>query len=111
MKTDFVTIFVTCSSKREAELIADSLLKKRLVACANIIDKIESKFWWNGRIDKASEALVVFKTRSNNFKAAEKEVKRLHSYEVPEIIAMPIVSGSGEYLSWIRDNVVGEKIA
>ena len=105
MKIDFVIIFVTCSSRREAGLIADSLLRKRLVACANIIDKVESKFWWNGKIDKASETLVVFKTRSDNFKAAEKEVKRLHSYEVPEIIAMPIVSGSGEYLSWIKDSV------
>jgi periplasmic divalent cation tolerance protein len=105
MKNSFVIVLVTFGSKREAELVADSLLRKRLVACANITDKIVSKFWWNGRIDKASEALVIFKTSGNNFKAVEKEVKRLHSYEVPEIIAIPIVAISVDYKRWINDNV------
>lgn len=92
-------------------MIADSLLKKRLVACANIIGKVQSKFWWRGKIDKANEVLVICKTSIDNFKAVEKEVKRIHSYEVPEIIAVPIISGSAEYLSWVKDNVVGGKIA
>ncbi len=86
--------------------MAGSLLRKRLVACANIVNKIESKFWWNGRIDKARETLIVLKTIGNKFKAVEKEVKRLHSYEVPEIIAMPIVRLSGDYRRWIRDSVI-----
>ncbi len=106
MSNNCIVIFVTCSSKREAGLVAGSLLRKRLVACANIVNKIESKFWWNGRIDKARETLIVLKTIGNKFKAVEKEVKRLHSYEVPEIIAMPIVRLSGDYRRWIRDSVI-----
>ena len=99
-------VLITCSSKREAVLIADSLLKKRLVACSNIIDNIASKFWWNGSIDKARETLVTCKTSGDNFKAVEKEVKKLHSYKVPEIIALPIVRLSKDYLHWIKDSVI-----
>ena len=106
MSDNFVIIFVTFGSKREAELTAGSLLKKRLVACANIIDKVGSKFWWNGKIDKASETLAMFKTSRYNFKAVEKEVKRLHSYDVPEIIAVPIMALSKDYRRWLKDSVV-----
>ena len=106
MKSDYVMIFVTCGSKREAELVAGSLLKKRLVACANIIDKVESKFWWKGRVDKTREALAIFKTSVGNFRAVERDVKRLHSYEVPEIIAIPIMALSKDYRDWIEDSVV-----
>jgi len=106
MKNSSVIILVTFGSKREAELAAGSLLRKRLVACASIIDKIGSKFWWNGRIDKALETLVILKTTGNKFKAIEKEVKRLHSYEVPEIISIPIAALSRDYRRWIRDSVI-----
>jgi periplasmic divalent cation tolerance protein len=105
MKNNFVIILVTFGSKREAGLTADSLLKKRLVACASIVDKIGSKFWWNGKIDSSSETLAIFKTNGNKFKAVEKEVKRLHSYEVPEIIAIPIIALSEDYRRWIKDSV------
>jgi periplasmic divalent cation tolerance protein len=63
---------------------------------------VHSAFWWNGKIDKAKEVLLIIKTRRNNFKKIEKEVKRLHSYAVPEIIAVPIITGSKEYLRWIE---------
>ena len=106
MKNSFVMVVITCSSKREAISISDSLLKKRLIACSNIIDKIESKFWWNGSINKAIETLVICKTIGNNFKAVEKEVKKLHSYKVPEIIALPIARLSKDYLHWIEDSVI-----
>lgn len=106
MNNNFVVIFVTFGSKREAESAAGSLLKKRLVACASIIGKVGSKFWWNGRIDSASETLAIFKTSRYNFRAVEKEVKRLHSYEVPEIIAVPIVALSKDYRRWLKDSVV-----
>jgi len=105
MKDKFVIIFVTCASKDEARKIVAALLKKRLVACGNIIGGIESKFWWRGKINSAKETLLILKTKVAKFKAVEKEVKRLHSYDVPEIIAMPIVAGSAEYLGWIDDTV------
>jgi periplasmic divalent cation tolerance protein len=105
MATDLVIIFVTCASRKEAASIADSLLKKRLIACASIVAGLESRFWWKGGLDKAKESLVIMKTARKNFKAVEKEVKRLHSYEVPEIIASPISHGTKEYLGWISESV------
>ena len=79
-------------------------MNKRLIACANIVSGIDSKFWWNGKINTAKEFLVILKARCSFFKKIEKEVKRLHSYEVPEIIAIPIIAGSREYLGWIGKN-------
>ena len=97
----YIVMFVTSSSKKEAERIAGCLLKGRLVACANIIGPVESRFWWKGKIDRVKEALLILKTTKANFARVEKTIKRLHSYEVPEIIALPVVAGSREYLGWI----------
>jgi periplasmic divalent cation tolerance protein len=105
MKNGFIAIFVMCSSRKEANTITEALLKKRLVACANSAGSITSRFWWKGKINSASEVLVIFKTRRANFSKIEREVKRLHSYDVPEIIALPIAAGSAAYLSWIRESV------
>lgn len=105
MDKDPVVIIVTCASKKEAGNIAGALLRKKLVACANIIGGVDSKFWWQGRLDKAREVIVVFKTVSGNFKAASRLVKEIHSYKVPEIIALPIVAGDREYLEWIKKSV------
>lgn len=104
MDNKFCIILVTCRSLKEAENIARLLLKKRLVACANIIKGISSEFWWSGKINRAKEVLVVLKARLSNFKKIEKGVKSLHSYEVPEIIAMPIIAASYDYLKWIEDS-------
>ena len=103
MANRYIVVFVTCGSKDEARSIADSLLRKRLVACANTVSGIESKFWWKGRIDKATETLLILKAKKVNFRNIEKDIKRLHSYDVPEIIALPIVAGNREYLGWIHE--------
>jgi periplasmic divalent cation tolerance protein len=105
MKADFVIIFITCKTAKEAKLIAGSLLEKRLIACAGIGSAISSLFWWKGSIAKAGEVLLTVKTMRKNFKAIEKDVKRLHSYEVPEIIAVPVACGTRDYLSWIKECV------
>jgi len=97
---------VTCASKEEARKISGQLLRKRLVACASILPKIESKFWWKGKLDSAREILVTMKTVRSNFKKIEALIKSLHSYEVPEIIAVPIVAGSRDYLDWISRTIV-----
>ena len=102
----FCIVFVTCPSIKEAEVIALSVLKKKFAACANIISDVDSRFWWKGKLDRAKEALIMFKTTAGNFKKIEKEVRRLHSYEVPEIIAIPIAAGSGDYLKWIEKETV-----
>ena len=106
MKSGYVAVFVMCHSRKEANAITCALLKKRLIACANIFGHVTSRFRWKGKIDKASEVLVIMKTRSANFAKVEREVKRLHSYDVPEIIALAITAGSSAYLGWIRDTTV-----
>ena len=105
MKNDYIAIMVTCPSGAEAKRIVDSLLRKRLVACANVIASVESRFWWKGKIDSAREVLVIMKTRPRHFAAIAREVRRLHSYDVPEVVALPISRGSKDYLGWIRKTV------
>ncbi|MDD5449204.1 MAG: divalent-cation tolerance protein CutA [Candidatus Omnitrophica bacterium] len=100
----YITIFITASSRKEAEKIALSLLKKRLVACANIFGGVDSIFSWKGKIDKAEETLIILKTKRNLFKKIVLEVKKIHSYKTPEIIAAPIIEGSKDYLEWINRN-------
>lgn len=108
MRNRYIIIFVTCASKREASLIAKKLLNERLIACANIIEGVESSFWWKGKTDKATESLIVIKTVKRNFRKIQKRIKKLHSYEVPEIIALPIVEGEGDYLKWIDESIKAE---
>ncbi len=95
-------VLVTCPNMRSAGKISDMLLKKRLAACTNTVPGIESRFRWKGKARKSKEVLMIIKTRKSLVKRVEKAVKESHSYEVPEIIAIPIVSGSHEYLNWIN---------
>ena len=97
-----IVVFVTASNKKEAGRIADRLIKKKLAACVNIIDKIESLFWWQGKVDRAKEALLIIKSKKEKLAKIIKTVKALHSYEVPEIIGLPILMGSEDYLGWVE---------
>ena len=101
----YTAVFVTCPSKEEARRIAKRLLDEKLIACANIVNGVESIFRWKGNIDKASESLIIMKTVKNNLKNIEKTVKMLHSYEVPEIVALPLEWGSSDYLKWLSKSV------
>lgn len=98
---DFIVILVTASSEEEAKKIARSLVEKRLVACVNIIKDVQSIFRWKNKVSEEKELLLIIKTRKKLYKNVEEEVKNIHSYEVPEIIALPIIAGSKEYLYWI----------
>jgi len=100
-----LVVLITTKDKAEAKKIIDFLLMNKLIACANIIDSVSSLFWWNDKIDKASEVLIVAKTKKTKFKRIIKEVKSLHSYDVPEIIALPIIDGNPDYLKWINDSI------
>ena len=99
-----IIILVTTKDKAEAEKISKILLTKKLIACANLIEGVDSHFWWQGKIDRAGETLLILKTTQSKFTDIEKEVKVYHSYEMPEIIALPIVDGNTEYLNWISDS-------
>lgn len=100
-----IVVLVTTSSKQEAEKIVRFLLEKKLIACANIIGPVCSLFWWQGKIDETQEHLIFMKTRKNLFERLAEKVKAQHSYTVPEIIAIPIVEGSEDYLEWLNESL------
>lgn len=102
MSSNFIIVLVTTANRAEAEKISQTLLKDKLIACANIISPVTSFFHWQGKIDQAEECLVIMKSRLNLFSELADRVKSLHSYEVPEILAFPIVEGSNAYLDWLK---------
>jgi periplasmic divalent cation tolerance protein len=99
----FIVVYVTVPDLKTAKRIAKGLLAKNLCACVNITKDLESFFWWQGKIDRAAEKLLIIKTRKSLFHKLKKEVRRLHPYKVAETIAMPIVAVNKEYASWIRE--------
>jgi len=106
MKTQYIVVLVTAKDKKEAIKIAQGLLEAKLIACANIIGGIQSLFWWQGKIDSSKEVLLVLKTKKTLFKKVSVKVRSLHSYQTPEIIALPIVNGSEDYLRWVSSSVL-----
>lgn len=104
-KFDHIAVFVAAGSSEEAKKIADALLAERKAACVNILDKVNSLFWWHEKLDAAQEALLIIKTRAVMLNDIIKTVKKIHSYEVPEIIALPIIGGSPDYLEWISSEL------
>jgi periplasmic divalent cation tolerance protein len=98
-----IVVLITAPSAEEAAKIAKVLVEERLAACANIVKDIRSVFRWEGKIEDDSEALIVLKTREALFEDLEKRVRELHSYSVPEVIALPIVKGSEAYLKWLQE--------
>ena len=105
MGTEFILVLVTTANKQEAEKIAQNLLNEKLIACANIVSSVTSHFHWSGKIDVAEECLVLMKSRMDLFSTLAKRVSELHSYEVPEVLALPIVDGAQSYLDWINRSV------
>ena len=101
---DEIVIFITTSSKEEGERIGRSLVEKKLAACANILSPVSSIFSWEGKVCHEEESLMILKSRRGCFAQLAEEVKKHHSYSVPEIIALPLVEGSADYLKWIREN-------
>jgi len=103
--TDKLLVLVTCRSPKEAREISRAVVEARLAACANIFQStVQSIYRWKGSVESAREVLVMLKTSRRRFVALEREIRRLHSYDVPEIIALPIGRGSVEYLQWLADS-------
>jgi len=102
-----IVVFVTTDSQEEAQKIATRLLNQRKVACVNIVPRVDSLFWWQGKLDSARESLVIAKTKASLLPEVVSLVKDVHSYEVPEIIALPIIGGNEDYLNWIDSEVEG----
>jgi len=100
-ETERLIVFVTVSGEEEGRKIARLLVGARKAACVNILPGVHSVFWWKGEIDSEQESLLIVKTKAALFPEVVDLVKSAHSYEVPEIIAMPVVAGNEEYLEWL----------
>ncbi len=103
--TDFIIVLVTAKDQAEAEKISQTLLEEKLAACANIVSGVASCFVWQGKIDRSEECLILLKSRMNLFSDLTKRVKQLHSYTVPEVLALPVAAGSEDYLDWLGSNL------
>ena len=106
MPTQFRLVLVTCSSLAEARKIARAVVERHLAACVNIhTAPVESIYRWKGKVETAREHLLLIKTTARRLKALEREVLRLHSYDTPEFIALPVSTGSRAYLSWVSSSL------
>ena len=103
MAPAIVVVLVTCPGRDVAERIAKALLEARLAACVNITSELKSFFWWEGKVEEASEVLMFIKTRAELLDELIDKVKELHPYEVPEVIALPVTAGSSNYLAWVKE--------
>jgi periplasmic divalent cation tolerance protein len=100
-----IVLFITTANAEEAQRIAALLLKERKAACVNIVPGISSSFWWQGKLDSVQENLLIVKSKASVLDDIVNLVKRHHSYDVPEIIALPIIGGNPDYLEWIAKEV------
>lgn len=98
--TDKIVVLTTCDSKKRADKLARHLVKQRVAACVNVLPKVRSIYRWKEEVEEASEWMLIIKTRRDLFAALRTEIQKLHTYEVPELIALPIVDGSEAYLAW-----------
>ena len=106
--TDKIVVLSTCASPEEASQIARALVEKRLAACVNMLPGVRSIYRWKEAVEDEAEILLVIKTSRGLFNQLRIELERMHSYEVPEVIAIPVVEGSERYLAWMDRELVGE---
>lgn len=98
-----VLLYVTIRNRDEALKIAETLVEERLIACGNVIDGMESVYWWNGKIERSNEAILIAKTDRRNIDLVTARAIELHSYETPCVVALPIEGGNPEYIAWIEN--------
>ena len=103
--TKFIQIQTTTPKRSDAIKIAEALAKKRLSACTQILGPVESVFYWKGKLQREKEWLCLIKTKKNLYKKVENEIKKIHPYKLPEIIATPITLGNKDYINWIESEV------
>lgn len=104
--TDKIVVLSMCNSEEEADQIATSLVEKQLAACVNVIRGAQSVYRWKGKVERSEETLLVIKSTRGHFDRLRIELERMHTYEVPEVIALPIVDGSLAYLQWMDRELV-----
>lgn len=107
---DYIMVLTTCNSSETSSLIAETLISNKLAACVNIIKGVESVYQWQGKIEHDKEILLIIKTRESLFSQVEQSIQELHSYELPEIIAVPIKTGEKNYLNWIQSATLATEL-
>ncbi|WP_309493105.1 divalent-cation tolerance protein CutA [Candidatus Hecatella orcuttiae] len=100
-----IVVYTTTSSVKEARKIARHLLRRKLAACVSILGGVESNFWWKGKLDREKECILMVKTLKKHYPSVEREIKKIHSYELPEIIAFKASAGLRDYLTWMAEAV------
>lgn len=105
MTSDAIVVFVTAADREEAMRLAEMLVDKRLAACVQILPEMQSVYRWKGKVERQTEVLLIAKTARAKFEDLEKEVRELHSYQTPEIVAFPLTAGSSPYLEWLKTSV------
>jgi periplasmic divalent cation tolerance protein len=100
-----IVLLITTAIAEEAQRISRVLLEQKKVACVNILPRVNSLFWWQGKLDSAEESLLIVKTKASQLSEIVPLVKELHSYDIPELIALPIIGGNQDYLEWIEKEV------
>ena len=101
-------VMVTAPDLKTARRLARAALGARLAACANLVPRLESHYWWKGRMEKSAEALILFKTTRRRLAALERLILELHPYDTPEFLALPLTAGSARYLDWLAASVRSE---
>lgn len=107
--TDKIVVFSTCSSQGEAEKIASALVEKRFAACVYLIPRVQSIYRWRGAVERSEEIVLVIKSSRELFDRLQGELLKMHSYEVPEVIALPIVDGAEGYLAWMERELLAAR--
>ena len=102
--SEAIIVFSTCANRKEALSIASAIVKDQLAACVQLLPPIRSIYRWQGAIEQSREILMLFKTTAAQFPALEKRIGELHSYDTPEILAVPVVAGAEKYLAWLRES-------
>jgi periplasmic divalent cation tolerance protein len=106
--TDKIVVFSTCASQEEAERLARLVVEQGLAACASIVPNVRSYYRWQGAVETAGEYLLLIKSAQRQFAALSAALERAHSYEVPEVLAVPVVAASAPYLAWLEASIEGE---
>lgn len=109
--TDYLTVLSTTDSSEAAEALAASAVNARVAACAQIVGPITSVYWWEGKVQRDQEWQVIFKTTADRYPDLEAHIKAEHTYDVPEVIAGPIVAGNPAYLTWVSEEIEEPKAA
>lgn len=103
--SEIFIVFCTCSDNAEANRVAQSLVEERLAACVSVLPGLTSIYRWQDKVERASEHLLLVKTTRERLSSLDSRIRELHSYELPEVIAVPVAAGSEKYLTWLREQV------